>query len=674
MKLYDEKKLGSKISFQIGIYIGISMIFIFSYCIAVFFFLRSQGAIKILEYYAKEDVFVVSLDGPKLWLFVTVFLLWIISTGITCAVIRKKIGIALRPIYEVIIATRQIANGKRNVELVSKSKDEIAMLSEAINDMAHSLHDAVDANESKNTFIANISHEIRTPMNAILGFSELILQSNSTGEVNEYAQDIKRASNNLLAIINDLLDISKMESGNLEIVPVPYYLHYLFTDVESVISIPIQNKGLEFRTSINPELPSQLYGDIVRIRQILINIINNAVKFTREGYVEFSADAIPVSEIDGKPVNEDMVMMIFRVTDTGIGIKNEDLTTIFDKFKQVDSKINRGIEGTGLGLSISNQLIQLMGGDISVESVYGSGTTFTIRIYQKVLNHQKLSSYVMKQTAEDKRQERVFYAPGSSILVVDDNIVNLRIIKGLLKHYQIEADGAESGYSALEMLEKKNYDLIFMDHMMPQMDGVETVKRIREMQDETKKNTKVIAVSANAIRGIRDSFVQQGFADYLSKPIEVPRLEKLLRMYLPENLIVEGVEIKTEQLPEIDFEIEGIDIFSGLIKCDNNVEDYLQIIKIVYECGEEKCRELEDYVKKEDYTNYTIAVHALKSVAANIGAHKLFAMAKIHEMAGRNGQTTYINTNLPALLVTYRSLIENIGKVLAQKQLLDCEE
>ncbi len=671
MKLYDRTKLGSKISFKIAVYISLSMVFIFSYCAAVFFFLRSTDAIRILEHYANTGEIVLAVDGSKLLLFVTVFFLWIISTALTCHFIRKRIDESLKPIYDVVTATRQIAKGERNVELVIKSKDELALLSESINDMAHSLHTAVDANETKNTFIANISHEIRTPMNAILGFSELILQTESQAEVNEYAGDIKRASNNLLAIINDLLDISKMESGNLELIPVAYYLHYLFSDVESIISIPIQNKALEFRTNINPEIPGQLYGDIVRIRQVLINVINNAVKFTREGFVEFSADYVPVTEIDGVPVDEDMVMLIFKVHDTGIGIRKEDLDSIFDKFKQVDSRVNRGIEGTGLGLSISNQLVHLMGGNIRVESTYGMGTTFTIQIYQKVLSHQKLSTYVVKQTTEDKKQKKIFYAPGSRILVVDDNAINLRILKGLLHHYQIEADSAESGYAALELVKNNDYDLIFMDHMMPQMDGIETTKQIHALEDEKKRNIKVIAVSANAIRGIKDTFVKQGFIDYLSKPIEVQRLEQMLLSYLPEYLIVKGIETKADVDVTVDFEIEGIDIFTGLLKCDNSVDDYLEILKVVYEYGEDKCKELEQYIEVENYTDYTISVHALKSVAANIGAHKLFTMAKIHEMAGKNGQIAFILANYKALLETYRKLIANIKVVLEDKQLLD---
>ncbi|HOO27666.1 MAG TPA: ATP-binding protein, partial [Lachnospiraceae bacterium] len=638
---YDEKKLGSKISFKIGIYIFFSMVFIFLYCVAVYFYLRRTEAIRILEYYTSSNEIVLSADGPKLWLFVTVFFLWIISMLLTCVLIKRQIGKEIKPIGD------------------------------AVSSMEKSLHSAVDANESKNTFIANISHEIRTPMNAILGFSELILQTDSRDEINEYAQDIKRASNNLLAIINDLLDISKMESGRLELVQVPYYLHYLFTDVENVISIPIQNKGLKFRTNISPDLPGQLFGDIVRIRQVLINIINNAVKFTKEGYVEFSAYAMPVTDPEGEPVNDDRVVMVFKIKDTGIGIRKEDQAAIFEKFRQVDAGSNKGIEGTGLGLSISDQLVRLMGGDISVSSEYGKGTTFTVSICQKVLSRQKISEYAGNRETEDgNRQEKVFYAPGSRILLVDDNMVNLRIMKGLLRHYQIEADTAESGYDALEMINKSAYDLIFVDYMMPGMDGIGTVHHIRRLKDEEKKKTKVIAVSANAIRGIRDMFVAQGFDDYLSKPIVVYRLEKLLRTYLPKNLLVEGIEIKSDLPSEADFKIEGIDICSGLKKCDNNVDDYLQILKIVYEYGENKCTELEQYIAAGNYKDYVIAVHALKSVAVSIGAQELFSMARIYEMAGRNAQTEFLDENNKKLLTAYRMLIANIGAVLQEKKLL----
>ena len=662
MKVYDRTRLSSRISFAVAVYVAISMVFIFAYTIGVFFLQRYSGAIKILEYSQVDDKIVISAVPSQLFWFVTVFVLWIISTALICVLLRNKINKTLAPIHDVVLATKRIMEGQK-VELRSNSSDEIALLTDAVNEMAERLYDAKSANESKDSFIANISHEIRTPMNAILGFSELILQIESFGEIGGYASDIKRASNNLLAIINDLLDISKIESGKLELNPVGYYTHYLFTDVESVVSIPIMNKGLEWRTHINPELPSKLYGDIVRIRQILINVVNNAVKFTREGYVEFTADYMPVEGVD------DAVILIFKIKDTGIGMHEEDLKVIFDKFKQVDAKTNRDIEGTGLGLSISRQLVQLMDGDIEVSSEYGHGTTFEIKILQKVLDNRKLSSYVLTQKQEEEKGRRHFYAPSAKILAVDDNAVNLRIFSGLLKHYQIEVDIADSGSMSVDLAREKNYDIIFMDHMMPEMDGVEAQQKIRGLNDYY-KDSPIVAVSANAIRGVRDKYIESGFTDYLSKPIEAVRLKESLISFLPKNMIIEEVEQVKEEPPEIDFEIKGVDVFTGVLKCDNNLADYLDILKIFYECGPMKLNELNSMVEREDISGYAISVHALKSVAANIGAHKLFTMSKIHELAAKSGNSDFVKSNYEMLLEEYDMILNNVGALLKEKSLI----
>ena len=676
MKLYDKKKLGSKISFMVGVAILVSMIFIFTYTIGIYHCMKYSGAVSFQSVQSDDGRVLISLYTPALYWGLTIFVLWIIATGITCYIIKRKVNQALTPIYKVVDVTKQIATGHTDLRVEVETEDEVGLLSDAINELVDHLNDAMNANESKSTFLANISHEIRTPMNAILGFSELILQAEPSEEVKEDAEDIKRASNNLLAIINDLLDISKIESGNLELVPVSYYLHYLFSDVESVISIPAQNKGLFYQMDIDPNLPNKLFGDIVRIRQVLINLINNAIKFTREGSVTLSVTGNMLEDVPGDSPDEkvDLIQLTFKVTDTGVGIKEEDLASIFDKFKQVDAKVNRGIEGTGLGLSISRELVHMMGGEISVESTYGVGTTFTVTMTQRVLSRERLADSIAKKAAEEYKMHRVFYAPSAKILVVDDNAVNLRIFRGLLKHYQIEADTALSGFEAIEMIQEKDYDLIFMDHMMPEMDGVETTTRIRRMDSISAQKVNVIAVSANALRGIRDKFIEQGFQDYLSKPIEVPVLEKMLKEFLPENKIVEGVEVKNEVHPEVDFEIPAVDIYTGLTKCGNDVEEYLQILQIVVEFGEDKCKTLERYALEGNYENYTIDVHALKSVAANVGAHKLSTMAKIHEMAGKNGNYEFILSNYQVLVENYRQLIADIKPVLAQKGLLDAGE
>ena len=522
------------------------------------------------------------------------------------------------------------------------------------------IEELTEANRSKNAFIANISHEIRTPMNAIIGYAELLLQLGESEKVDEYAGEIKSASANLLSIINDLLDISKIESGKMELVPVPYYLHYLFTDIESVISIAAKKKGIDFRVNASPELPSKLYGDIVRIRQILTNICNNAVKFTNEGYVELSATYEKGDE-------EDSVVLKFEIKDTGIGIRKDDLELIFDKFRQVDMRLNRNVEGSGLGLSICRQLTELMDGTIAVKSEYGVGTCFAVYIPQKVLDSNKLSNYLVYHKQEEKKRSAI-YAPSARVLVVDDNVVNLKILRGLLLHYEIDADTAESGEEAVRKASESAYDIIFMDHMMPGMDGEEALHAIRDLPDDDKANVPVIAVTANAIRGMRDEYISKGFTDYLSKPVETPKIENILKEHLPENLFVTIEEEEQAGQDKLDIEIKGIDIDAGLSKCDWNAADYLDILDMFAEYGPDKATEIENFAAAADYENYVIAVHALKSVAANIGAHQLFTMAKVHEFAGRSGNTGFIDSNCDKLVSLYRTITDNIKEALSDME------
>lgn len=539
---------------------------------------------------------------------------------------------------------------------MGKTKQE----EEKKDDLIKKIEELTAANRSKNAFIANISHEIRTPMNAITGFAELLLQLNASDEVNEYASEIKSASNNLLAIINDLLDISKIESGHMDLVPVPYFLHYLFTDVESVMSIPTSKKGIEFKINANPELPSQLYGDIVRIRQILTNICNNAVKFTNEGYVELSAT---FEEGD----DPDSIILKFEIRDTGIGIRKDDLELIFDKFRQVDMRLNRNVEGSGLGLSICKQLTSLMNGTLKVDSVYGEGTTFTVCIPQKVLDHKKLSNYLVYHKQEEKKRS-VIYAPSAKLLVVDDNPVNIKILRGLLLHYEIDADTALSGEEAVSKASENTYDMILMDHMMPGMDGEAALNAIRALPDKDRASVPVIAVTANAIRGMRDEYLRKGFTDYLSKPVETPKIEQLLKDHLAPNLFVALEEEESEQQTELDIEIKGVDVDTGLMKCDGDAKEYIEILEIFIEYGPDKAKEIDGFAQKKDYENYIIAVHSLKSVAANIGAHQLFTMAKIHEFAGKSGNTGFVDANYKKLVDLYRSIIKNIKKSLSDME------
>ena len=393
---------------------------------------------------------------------------------------------------------------------------------------------AVRANEAKSEFLANMSHEIRTPLNAILGMNEMIMNEEISPTAMQYSQDIFNAGQTLLAIINDILDFSKIESGKMEIVPVTYELSSVLNDVINMVTRKIEDKRLKLFTDVATDIPSQLFGDEVRIRQILLNIVNNAVKYTREGSVTI--------KVDWDHLDDVKIYLRISVTDTGIGIRKEDQEKLFKGFQRVDMVNNRNIEGTGLGLAITKRLVEQMDGLIAVKSVYGEGSTFTVILPQVVMNDEPMGDFVsayqrMKHNNVQKRDE--FTAPDARVLIVDDNRVNLTVAKGLLKGTQAQVDTAESGLQALDMIRTNKYHIIFLDHMMPELNGIETIKRMRMQEENMSRDAAVIALTANAVSGSREMYMVSGFTDYLSKPIDVVRYLELLRRYIPEEMIKE---------------------------------------------------------------------------------------------------------------------------------------
>lgn len=418
-----------------------------------------------------------------------------------------------------------------DMEFIDNYANEILKLKE----------EAERANRAKTTFLANMSHEIRTPMNAVMGLAELIMQRGTDDVVKKYAKDIKRSSNGLLNIINGILDISKIEAGKMEILPEPYFAQSLFADTMVIIAQVIKEKNLRLETDIDENIPYQMYGDAIRLREILLNLLNNAVKYTNEGTISFSAKVMSD--------NGEWVRLAFHVKDTGIGIKEEDLSKLFKQFEQLDMNRNKGIEGTGLGLAIVKELVILMQGTIEVKSEYGKGSEFIVTIPQKKMSDAKIQKFQWDMDELLEEPERMeFYAEQAKVLVVDDNQLNLEITRGLLENYNVDADLALTGKAAIALAKKNVYDIIFMDCMMPEMDGSTAMRNIRE-ELRISECPPIIALTANAIVGVREELKAQGFDDYMSKPINMNVLEKILVSYLPNERIVFGKK-KSLQLRE----------------------------------------------------------------------------------------------------------------------------
>ena len=393
--------------------------------------------------------------------------------------------------------------------------------------------DAERANEAKSSFLARMSHEIRTPINAVLGMNEMILRETEADNIREYAINIHNAGKTLLSIINDILDLSKIESSKMVITENDYMLGSMILDIENMIAMRAEEKNLTFRILADSKLPKNLHGDEMRVKQCIVNLLTNSVKYTNEGSVTLEIDC---ADIQGNIIN-----LRITVSDTGIGIREEELHMLFDPFTRLDMMRNKSVEGTGLGLSITKRLVAMMQGNLTVESEYGNGSKFTFVIPQKIMGTEVLGDY--RKAADEVTEHNksggpgTFIAPQAKILAVDDNRVNITVVKGLLKRLKVQFDAALSGAECLDKIRQNHYDIIFLDHMMPEMDGVETLQSMCQIEEYAQNPSVVIALTANAIVGAKEEYLQAGFEDYLSKPIDSMQLEQLIRRYLSPELI-----------------------------------------------------------------------------------------------------------------------------------------
>ena len=656
-------------------------------------------------------------------------------------------------------------------DTIDKAAHFIHVISGVISEMAYSKYKAIQsgyeikkATQLKSDFLANMSHEIRTPMNAVIGMAEMALREELTPTARGYIKQIKSSGKALLAIINDILDFSKIESGKMDIRPVEYHPLDIVADVANIIMTRIGDKDIELVIKAPPELPKALFGDDIRIKQIIVNLSNNAVKFTNKGDVVL---ALEYEDCD----DGENIELIVSVEDTGMGIKKQDLEKLFTSFQQLDSKRNRNIEGTGLGLVICKQLVDLMGGTISVESEYGKGSKFSFCIPQKVINreasiviNEKLESktivfvqnesllmelqrlmeafgiehisvksseeirlkdmsdakymfvdhmcfdssiekfirenpdmtaillvgfkddmqfnipnlmvvkkpvYALNFAAiynhqdfvngfkEDADENFEFIAPDANILIVDDNAINLTVTKGLLEPLKMNIDSVTSGKDAINRISVKKYDLVFMDHMMPELDGVDTTHIIRRFY-ENYADVPIIALTANAVDGVRDMFIEEGMNDFVAKPIELRNIIGIIKKWLPAEKIHRIADTQTSDMEAKSesrkLEIKDLDT-EHAVKMLGGEGLFLDVLRDYYGIIEKKADIINKSCEDGDIKKYTIEVHALKSASKQIGATKLADMAARLEMCGKSEDVTTIKAETDMLLEEYRHYI-----------------
>ena len=672
--------------------------------------------------------------------------------------------------------TAPIYNDSGMVLNVVGSIDEISDVIKLQKELEKALGMAHEANRAKSEFLAKMSHEIRTPMNAIIGMTELALRSTDLDAAREHIVTVKQASANLLTIINDILDFSKIETGKLEIIPGEYSFAALVNDVISIIRMRVLDSQIRFAVNIDSHIPDTLIGDEIRIRQILLNILSNAVKYTEKGFVSFT--------VSGDKIDEDNIILVMDIMDSGKGIKQEDMGKLFGEYIQFDLEKNKFIEGTGLGLAITRSIVKAMKGDISVYSEYGKGSTFSVTLPQKIRSrdelatvekpgeksvivyerreiyanslvltvdnlgvnctlvssdaelYEKMSKQVYSfifisfalytknketittygkntkvvvltefgEAAPDKNLSSLsmpvhsmsiadilnglsssfsynenneffvrFIAPEAKILIVDDINTNLKVAAGLLLPYKMQVDLCKSGMEAIEAMKTLSYDLVFMDHKMPEMDGIETTERLRAQGEKEPyyKNVPIIALTANAVSGTKEMFLEIGFNDFLSKPINTIALNAILEKWLPKEMRkISTAEMANSGRPKEvrtgrEIEIEGVNVKNGMSTSGGTLELYLETLTLFYKDGQEKIKEINACLETDNLPLYTVHVHGLKTAAALIGAGKLSETAKALERAGDQNNSNFIAEHNGLFLADLESLLAKINDTLS---------
>lgn len=527
-----------------------------------------------------------------------------------------------------------------------------------------------DANRAKTNFVSNMSHEIRTPMNSIVEITEILLRSRHSPKEQEYLLNIQSSGRVLLTIINDVLDCSKMEAGKMQLFDEPYDTCSLFHDLRISMENRIGHSGLELIYDIDQDIPCKLKGDMGRIRQVIINLVNNAIKYTEKGSVRFSVHV--------RQKNTDKVMLYYEVADTGIGIRKEDQKILFDAFQRVEMDRNRYVEGTGLGLTISQNLVNMMGGVIEVESEYGKGSRFFFTIEQTIIDPTPVSAVNyngQKDNVTEKEAECLFIAPEAHILLVDDNELNLVVAKELLKPLRMQIDTAENGLQAVKMVRGSQYDLVLMDHMMPVMDGIEAAKAIRALPEDKYQKLPIIALTANAMVDARKEFLNAGMNGFVAKPIDFARICNQLKLWLPKDLVrdvpkEEAKKLLADDLSDREIQPEdpqmGFSFEEGVKHCGSKAA-LMKTIRIFYRTIDSKANKIEQCLKEGLISDYVIEIHALKSSALLIGAVPLSEAAKELEDYGKQGKTEVLEEKTPDVLTLYRDL-KNILRPYAEKE------